>query len=100
MATEYHLGQLAKYRGQLPEPSGKSGGKGEGFIVMKSGDARVAMIVFPSVGKSTLLSTLTKTESCMASNEFTTLPFISDSLQGFVKKRLRSKEGLDQKRQK
>ena len=60
-ATEYHLGQLkaklAKYRGQLLEPSGKGGEKGEGFDVMKSGDARVAMIGFPSVGKSTLLST-------------------------------------------
>ena len=79
-ATEYHLGQLkaklAKYRGQLLEPSGKSGEKGEGFDVMKSGDARVAMIGFPSVGKSTLLSTLTKTESCVASYEFTTLTCI------------------------
>uniref|UniRef100_A0A2R8ZUT6 Developmentally regulated GTP binding protein 2 n=1 Tax=Pan paniscus TaxID=9597 RepID=A0A2R8ZUT6_PANPA len=39
-ATEYHLGllkaKLAKYRG---------------FDVMKSGDARVALIGFPSVGK-------------------------------------------------
>ena len=79
-ATEYHLGQLkaklAKYRGQLLEPSGKGGEKGEGFDVMKSGDARVAMIGFPSVGKSTLLSTLTKTESCVASYEFTTLTCI------------------------
>ena len=31
---------------------------GEGFDVMKSGDARVALIGFPSVGKSTLLSTM------------------------------------------
>ena len=58
------------------EPSGKGGEKGEGFDVMKSGDARVAMIGFPSVGKSTLLSTLTKTESCVASYEFTTLTCI------------------------
>ena len=43
---------------------------------MKSGDARVAMIGFPSVGKSTLLSTLTKTESSVASYEFTTLTCI------------------------
>ncbi|CAK5077132.1 unnamed protein product [Meloidogyne enterolobii] len=44
-ATEYHLGvlkaKLAKYRQELLEPSAKGGGsKGEGFDVMKSGDAR------------------------------------------------------------
>ena len=54
-ATEYHLGvlkaKLAKYRTQLLEPTGKKGEKGEGFDVMKSGDARVALIGFPSVGK-------------------------------------------------
>jgi len=79
-ATEYHLGtlkaKLAKYRNQLLEPTGKKGEKGEGFDVLKSGDARVAMIGFPSVGKSTLLSTLTKTESSVASYEFTTLTCI------------------------
>ncbi|TRY69019.1 hypothetical protein TCAL_07668 [Tigriopus californicus] len=79
-ATEYHLGtlkaKLAKYRAQLLEPTGKKGEKGDGFDVMKSGDARVAMIGFPSVGKSTLLSTITKTESAQASYEFTTLTCI------------------------
>jgi hypothetical protein len=53
-ATEYHLGllkaKLAKYRSQLLEPPKKSE-KGEGFDVLKSGDARVALIGFPSVGK-------------------------------------------------
>ena len=80
LATEYHLGtlkaKLAKYRTQLLEPSGKKGEKGEGFEVLKSGDARVAMIGFPSVGKSTLLSSITKTESEQASYEFTTLTCI------------------------
>lgn len=79
-ATEYHLGllkaKLAKYRAQLLEPTGKAGAKGEGFDVMKSGDARCALIGFPSVGKSTLLSTLTSTESECASYEFTTLTCI------------------------
>ncbi|KAI6172303.1 hypothetical protein M3Y98_00957800 [Aphelenchoides besseyi] len=79
-ATEYHLGllkaKLAKYRQQLLEPTGKAGAKGEGFDVMKSGDARVAMVGFPSVGKSTFLSTVTKTESVAASYEFTTLTCI------------------------
>lgn len=67
--------KLAKYRSQLLEP-GKKGEKGEGFDVLKSGDARVALIGFPSVGKSTLLSTLTKTQSETASYEFTTLTCI------------------------
>ena len=43
--------KLAKYRAQLLEPQGKSGGAGSGFDVQKSGDARVALIGFPSVGK-------------------------------------------------
>lgn len=84
-ATEYHLGllkaKLARYRAQLIEPSGKAGAKGEGFDVMKSGDARVALIGFPSVGKSTLLNTLTKTESECASYEFTTLTCIPGVIQ-------------------
>ncbi|XP_060579011.1 developmentally-regulated GTP-binding protein 2-like isoform X1 [Ruditapes philippinarum] len=79
-ATEYHLGllkaKLAKYRQQLLEPTGKAGAKGEGFDVMKSGDARVALIGFPSVGKSTLLNTLTSTHSESANYEFTTLTCI------------------------
>ncbi|KAK4337179.1 hypothetical protein RND71_043495 [Anisodus tanguticus] len=79
-ATEYHLGllkaKLAKYRSQLLEPTGKKGEKGEGFDVMKSGDARVALIGFPSVGKSTLLSTVTQTKSESAAYEFTTLTCI------------------------
>ncbi|KAJ2606445.1 Ribosome-interacting GTPase 2 [Coemansia sp. RSA 1285] len=75
-ATEYHLGllkgKLARYRAELVEV--KSGGpKGEGFDVKRSGDARVAMIGFPSVGKSTLLSNITDTEAAVSNIDFTTL---------------------------
>ena len=43
--------KLAKYRAELIEGGKSSGPKGDGFEVLKSGDARVAMIGFPSVGK-------------------------------------------------
>eukprot|EP01116_Phalansterium_solitarium_P020439 TRINITY_DN6027_c0_g3_i1.p1 TRINITY_DN6027_c0_g3~~TRINITY_DN6027_c0_g3_i1.p1 ORF type:complete len:394 (-),score=88.78 TRINITY_DN6027_c0_g3_i1:220-1332(-) len=80
-ATAYHLGQLkaklAKYKRELLlGPGGKSGaggGAGEGFDVNKTGDARIGLIGFPSVGKSTLLTKLTGSFSEVAAYEFTTL---------------------------
>ncbi|CAI5503806.1 unnamed protein product [Closterium sp. Naga37s-1] len=79
-ATEYHLGQLkaklARLRTQLLEPAKGSSGAGEGFEVTKFGHGRVALIGFPSVGKSTLLTVLTGTRSEAAAYEFTTLTCI------------------------
>ncbi|KAJ8905005.1 hypothetical protein NDN08_001517 [Rhodosorus marinus] len=79
-ATEYHLGllksRLAKLRSQLLEgdSAGKGGGGGDrDFEVVKYGDARVALVGFPSVGKSTFLSSITQTQSEAAAYEFTTL---------------------------
>jgi len=77
-ATEHHLGilkaKLARYRTQLLEPTKSSSGGGDGFEVTKAGDARISMIGFPSVGKSTLLNKLTDaTLSAVDSYEFTTL---------------------------
>jgi small GTP-binding protein len=87
-ATNYHLGtlkaKLAKLRSELfLEQSGGGGGAGvgEGFAVARNGDARVALIGFPSVGKSSLLANLTTTESVAASYEFTTLTCIPGVLQ-------------------
>ena len=80
-ATESHLGtlkaKLAKLKRELLEPA-KGGGSSEerGFEVNRYGHGRVALIGFPSVGKSTLLSELTSTESEAASYEFTTLTCI------------------------
>lgn len=80
-ATSAHLGmlkaKLAKLRRDLLEPSGGGGGgKGDGFDVNKVGDARVGLVGFPSVGKSTLLNKMTGTFSEVASYEFTTLTCI------------------------
>merc|ERR1712142_678584 len=77
-ATSGHLGllkaKLAKLRREIIEPkSGGGGGKGEGFDVARTGDARIGFVGFPSVGKSTLLSNLAGVYSEVAAYEFTTL---------------------------
>lgn len=81
-ATTTHIGllksQLARLRTELlmPKTAGGGGGPGEGFSVAKSGDGRVALIGFPSVGKSSLLNVVTDTESKTNAAEFTTLTCI------------------------
>jgi uncharacterized protein len=60
----------------MEQSGGGGGGPSEGFAVARNGDARVALIGFPSVGKSSLLNQLTTTESAAANYEFTTLTCI------------------------
>lgn len=83
-ATEHHLGmmkaKLAKYRAELSAPKLQAT-KTDSFEVQKQGDARVALIGFPSVGKSTLLSAITTTFSKQAETEFTTLDCISGKME-------------------
>ena len=83
-ATEHHLGalkaKLARYKAELSEPKQKAR-KAPGFEVQKSGDARVALVGFPSVGKSTILSKITSTFSKQAEHEFTTVDCISGKLE-------------------
>ena len=46
-----------------PKPGEQNAGGHEGFAVAKNGDGRVALIGFPSVGKSSLLNAVTDTKS-------------------------------------
>ena len=86
-ATEHHLGllkgKLARYRQQLLEESSSSSGSGggTGFEVAKSGDARVVLIGYPSVGKSSLLGRVTETKSEVAHYAFTTLTSVPGVLK-------------------
>merc|ERR1719454_33815 len=68
--------KLCQLKRELLEPSKAGGGKQPGFEVQKMGDARVGLIGFPSVGKSSLLTALTGVESEAAAYEFTTLTCI------------------------
>lgn len=80
--TDKDLSKLARLRAQLLEPGPGSGGAGgAGFDVSKSGDARIALVGFPSVGKSTFLSKVTKTKSEVAAYSFTTLTAIPGVLE-------------------
>ncbi len=77
--TQHAIGlykaQLAKLK-EKQESRGKGGGPKEGYSVRKTGDGTVLLLGFPSVGKSTLLNTLTNQESEVGAYAFTTLTVI------------------------
>ncbi len=75
-ATETERGRLKSQIAQLKEEKQqrqKGTGETTGYAVEKTGDATVALVGFPSVGKSTLLNALTNAESETGAYEFTTL---------------------------
>ena len=79
-ATEHHLGKIkakiAKLKAQQELQKIKGGGGGRRYYIKKSGDATVALVGFPSVGKSSLLNHLTGSKSEVAAYQFTTLEVI------------------------
>ncbi|MGB1459353.1 MAG: OBG GTPase family GTP-binding protein [Candidatus Thalassarchaeaceae archaeon] len=81
-ATQGHIGKLKakiaalRERKEKAQAHAKSSGGGPGFEVKKSGDASVALVGFPSVGKSSLISQLTDVESETGNFAFTTLTCI------------------------
>ena len=78
-ATQGHIGKLKakiaalRDKKEKAQAHAKSSGGGPGFEVKKSGDASVALVGFPSVGKSSLISQLTDVESEAGNFAFTTL---------------------------
>ncbi len=88
-ATEFHIGllkaKMAKLKREQEENThGKTvstGGGSAGFDVRKTGDATVVLIGFPSVGKSTLLNSLTNAKSKTGAYSFTTLTAVPGMME-------------------
>ncbi|MDO8340160.1 MAG: GTP-binding protein [Candidatus Burarchaeum sp.] len=82
-ATEFHLGvlkaKIAKLKRDAAKP--KSGVRDGGFAVRKTGDATVVMVGLPSVGKSTILNSITNADSRVAAYAFTTLTTVPGILE-------------------
>ncbi|MFA5303105.1 MAG: GTP-binding protein [Candidatus Nanoarchaeia archaeon] len=78
-ATDHHIGSLygkiAKLK-ELAEKKKSQGAMGKGYFIKKSGNATIALVGFPSVGKSTLINKITNVKSEVAAYEFTTLTAI------------------------
>lgn len=79
-ATEGHIGRLkaklAKLREELESQVAARRAAQREIEIKRSGDARVVIAGFPSVGKSTLLNKITNAQSEVGEYDFTTLKII------------------------
>jgi small GTP-binding protein len=82
--TQHAIGlykaQIAKLKEKQEQRSG-GGGSSDGYAVRKTGDGTVALLGFPSVGKSTLLNGITNANSEVGAYAFTTLKPIPGLLE-------------------
>ena len=81
--TQGHIGKLKAKLANLREKqqSQKGGAHGYGYGLKKTGDATILMVGFPSVGKSTLLNSVTNASSKVAAYDFTTLDVVPGVLE-------------------
>jgi len=84
--TQHHIGRLkaklARLQNELEKRRMSGTGRGkQSYAVRKSGNATVALVGFPSVGKSTLLNKITDAQSKVGAYDFTTLSIVPGMLE-------------------
>ena len=82
--SQHHIGRLKAKLAHLKEETEKRRSRkstGPSYAVKKSGNATVALVGFPSVGKSTLLNKITNAESEVGAYDFTTLDVVPGLLE-------------------
>ncbi len=80
--TNYHLGQLRSKIAHTKKAIVEAGKRThlEGFYIKKTGDATVALVGFPSAGKSSLINVIANTRSKTAAYAFTTTKIIPGTM--------------------